>query len=423
MQYRQYKYLYQSAKRRKSESKGKPYKRPRRQYKYLYRKMLEQSTIRKAWKNLRKGKTRREAVKKIEANFDEEVQRMHDMILNTKPDGYEVEHPELAYRPPKKRKTKIVNERGKERVAYLAEIREQWYFHIIVEVLKPIVMKRMYKYSCGSIPGRGPHTGKRHIERAIRKGKDIRYFLKVDIRHFYDNLRISVVINELRKDIADELFLYCIAVIYLYTPIGVMIGLFISPWLANYVLIDLDGMIVSTPGIGADTRYMDDITVFANAKKTLFSVLPMIRKELGRLRLRLKRNYQICKFDYETKRTKTTKSGRVVKIRIGRPLDFMGFLFFRDRTVIRKSILLHATREVRKLKRAKDKGRRYYAKTVRGIVSSMGWFKHTDSYGCYLIYIKPYVNIGKLKKIISKLDKEESKNERMENGALLGKAA
>ena len=168
---------------------------------------------------------------------------------------------------------------------------------------------------------------------------------------------------------------------------------------------------------------MDDITVFANSKKVLVNLLSIIKIELGRLRLRLKRNFQICKFDYETKRTKITKSGKVIKIRIGRPLDFMGFVFFRDRTVIRKNILLHVTREVRKLKKAKDKGRRYYAKKIRGVVSSMGWFKHTNSYDCYLMCIKPYVNIGKLKKIISKLDKEEHQNERLERGTLLRTAA
>jgi len=53
----------------------------------------------------------------------------------------------------------------------------------------------------------------------------------------------------------------------------------------------------------------------------------------------------------------------------------------------------------------------------------MGWFKYTNSHDCYLLYIKPYVNIGKLKKIISKLDKEERRNDRMEKGNLCGTTA
>lgn len=394
-----------------------------RQYKYLYRKMIQEETIRKAWRNLRKGKTKRKAVIAIEKNLDAEVKKMQVMIINTKPEGYIVEHPELAYEPPKIRKKKVVNERGKKRIAHLAEIREQWYFHVIVEVLKPIVMKRMYKYSCGSIPGRGPHTGKAKLERVIRRGKGIRYYFKFDIRHFYDNLRIKVVIRELRKDIADELFLYCIEKIYKYVKKGVMIGLFISPWLANYVLCDLDWMIINADGVTAFVRYMDDVTLFAAAKKALHRIIPSVRQELGRLRLRLKRNYQVCRFDYPTGKTRRTCGGKEVEIRKGRPLDFMGFLFFREKTLIRKSIMLHATRTARKLYRAKEAGRRYYAKSVRAMVSHMGWFLHTDSYNCYEVEIKPYVNIGKLKKIISKLDKEASKNERMEKGVLFGTTA
>ena len=414
--HKKYAQLYQQAECNK-ETKHK-YKC----YKYLYARMLKESTIRQAWKNLRKGKTRRRSVKKIDANLDEEIKAMQERIRNTKPEGYEVEHPELAYTPPKIRDTKIVNERGKRRLAHLADIREQWYFHIIVEVLKPIVLRRLYKYSCGSIPGRGPHMGKKYIENVIKAGKNIRYFLKVDIRHFYDSLRISVVIQELRKEIDDDLFLYCIEKIYMYIKKGLLIGLFISPWLANYTLISLDTIITETDGT-ATVRYMDDITVFANSKKALANLLISMKKELGRLRLKLKRTFQICKFDYETKRTKQMKDGTIVKIRIGRPLDFMGFLFFRDRTVIRKRIMLSATRNARRMKKAKDKGRRYYIKMVRAMVSKMGWFRHTNSYDCYLAYIKPFVNIGKLKEIISRIDKEDNRNEGMENRALLRAAA
>ena len=68
-----------------------------KQYKYLYRKMLDENIIRKAYKKLRKGKTKRKEIQYIDEHLDEEVQKMHDMIENTKPPDVEVEHPELAY--------------------------------------------------------------------------------------------------------------------------------------------------------------------------------------------------------------------------------------------------------------------------------------------------------------------------------------
>ena len=67
-----------------------------KEYKYLYQQMLKEEIIRKAYKKLRKGKTKRKEIQYIDAHLDEEVQKMHDMILNTKPPGVEVPHPELA---------------------------------------------------------------------------------------------------------------------------------------------------------------------------------------------------------------------------------------------------------------------------------------------------------------------------------------
>lgn len=82
-----------------------------KEYKYLYQQMLKDDVIRKAYKKLRKGKTKRKEIQYIDAHLDDEVQKMYDMILNTKPEGVDVPHPELAYKP-KKRTPKIIFEHG-----------------------------------------------------------------------------------------------------------------------------------------------------------------------------------------------------------------------------------------------------------------------------------------------------------------------
>lgn len=84
-----------------------------KEYKYLYQQMLKDDVIRKAYKKLRKGKTKRKEIQYIDAHLDDEVQKMYDMILNTKPEGVDVPHPELAYKP-KKRTPKIIFEHGKK---------------------------------------------------------------------------------------------------------------------------------------------------------------------------------------------------------------------------------------------------------------------------------------------------------------------
>lgn len=180
-----------------------------KQYKYLYRRMLDDEVIRKAYKKLRKGKTKRIEILMIDADLDAEVEGMKRMIENTKPPGVQVENPELAFKP-KRHKPKFIHEHGKTRKIYMPEIHEQWLHHIIVLVLEPIIMATAYPFSCGSFPNRGAHYGKRRMERWIKTGKGLKYFGKVDIRHFYDSIQIEVLMKELSIRIKDSWFLHII---------------------------------------------------------------------------------------------------------------------------------------------------------------------------------------------------------------------
>ena len=108
--------------------------------------------------------------------------------------------------------------------------------------------------------------------------------------------------------------------------------------MANYLLEPLDRLITEVLGLPKLQRYMDDIVIFASSKKVLQRAIVEIRKMLGqRFRLKLKHNYQVCKFYYEKGKRK-----------IGRALDFMGFIFYRTKTLIRKNIMLSATRLARR---------------------------------------------------------------------------
>ncbi len=381
-----------------------------KEYKYLYQKMLDEQVIRKAYKKLRKGKTKRKEIIYIDANLDDEVKKMRNMIENTKPKEVEVPHPELAYKP-RKRTPKIILEHGKYRKIYMPEIHEQWLHHIIVLVLEPIIIATAYPYSCGSFPKRGSHYGKKQIERWLKDTKGTRCFAKIDIRHFYDNIRIDVLMKELAIRIKDNWFLYIIQLCLKGFKKGIPLGFYISQWLANYILEPLDKMVTEKLGIKKFMRYMDDMPLFASNKKTLHKAIVSIKQMLGqRFRLKLKRTYQVCKFYYQ-------KGKRI----IGRPLDFMGFLFYRNKTTIRKSIMLSATRLAGKMYRAKEENRGYFQKHIQAMLSYMGWFSCTDTYECYEQRIKPFVNVGRLKKIISKL-KRRQKYETVDTGTMCRKA-
>lgn len=356
--------------------------------------MLDEDLIRRAFFKMRKGKTKRVEIIDIEKNLDIEVRAMRTMIENTKPPDVSVEHPELAFKPVRHR-ARIVMDSGKEREIYKPEVHELWLQHIIMLILGPIIQNRSYIYSCGSMPKRGGTHGKRILEKWIRDG-EIRYYAKGDIRHFYKNIQIKIVMRYLRRIIEDEWFLYVIELCFKYFKKGLPLGFYISQWLANYLLEQMDYAIVKVEK--HYVRYVDDIIIGGKNKKKLAKLLIRIRMCLGRwYRLRMKKNYQVCKFDYE-------KNGEVK----GRPIDFMGYVFHRNRTSFRKRTMVRASRLARRIfKRTREK-KRIYLRHAKAMLSRLGWFSHTDTYDMYERFVKPYIKVKKLKKIISISDRRKN---------------
>ena len=149
-------------------------------------------------------------------------------------------------------------------------------------------------------------------------------------------------------------------------------------------------------------RYMDDMVILGKSKKKLHAAQKEIEAYLHKeLKLELKADWQVFRFEY------VAKDGTVC----GRMLDFMGFQFHRDRITMRKSTIQRARAKAFRIK-AKDKITWYDAAVM---LSYMGWFDHTDTYDYYLKYIKPNVNVKKLKKVVSKHQRKENERERLEN--------
>lgn len=285
---------------------------------------------------------------------------------------------------------------------------EQWTQHIIVKTLQPIFMKGMYEFSCGSIPGRGIHHGKKHIEKFIKNNRaEIKYVLKFDIHHFYQSVNIDLLKARLNKVIHDEKFLKLVDFVLDSNSAmlkdgeivkeGLPIGFYTSQWFANWFLQPFDHFVKEELKVKCYVRYMDDIVIFGRNKKELHKHLGRIQEYLSKMDLQLKSNYQIFRFDY------IDKNGK----RRGRFIDFMGFKFYRDKTTIRGKIFIRA---VRKARRIKQKGRLTWRDAAQ-ICSYLGWFKATNTYQAFKKYIEANVSVKACKKAISKhMKKRRSKN-------------
>ena len=89
-----------------------------------------------------------------------------------------------------------------------------------------------------------------------------------------------------------------------------------------------------------------------------------------------------------------------------RPLDFLGFRFYRDKTLLRKKTFLRFRRKIAKIKK------RGYCNVAaaRAVVSGIGWLKQIPggkSY--YLNHVKPVISKREATRIISIFDKRNSR--------------
>lgn len=410
-------------------------------YKNLYEQIISEENLRRAFFRASKGKRNRKDIRKILDNVEEHVKILHGILEREefKPAHHE---PVTINDGFKLKKRQIIKPFFKY---------EQVVHHAIIQVLAPsdkdiqknpalkkVLNRGAYEYTCGSVKGRGAHYGKRNIERWIRNDtKNTKYVLKIDVRHFFDSIPHDKLKEKLRRVIADEKTLRLLDTIIDAVPNGVPLGYYTSQWLANFYLQDLDHYIkqeIWQPekekkiqnyvarmkrkgikqykiqkyncGLVYMQRYVDDIVGFGANKRELRIALERIceycREKLG---LVIKDNMQIFLFAKEmTLQAIDEETGEMKDFikEIGRVLDFMGFLFRRTRTTIRKAILYRITRKARKLSK-KEKVNWYDATSM---VSRMGYFKHTDAYNVYLERVKPYVNIKRLKKKISNHEKK-----------------
>ena len=308
--------------------------------------------------------------------------------------------------------------RRKQRLILIPSMREQVVHHMIVNIMKPIIMKSMYRHSYGSIPNRGAISGtkrkhgvftrggKTAVEKFIRDHpKDCRYCCKMDIHKFFDSVPHDKLKAMFTRIIHDERFLNVLITLVdaNQSDIGMPIGFYTSQWFANFYLTGLDHYIKEVLHAKGYFRYMDDMVVFDGNKRRLHKIRKDIEEYLdSKLGLEMNPKWQVFLFHYVKPNGKE----------IGRFLDFMGFRFYRNRTTLRRTLMLRATRKAKKIGRKKRK-------TVfdcRQMLSYKGWLTPSDTYLMYRKRIKPYINFRYLRKRVALYQEIENRKEKIKCG-------
>lgn len=210
---------------------------------------------------------------------------------------------EGCYKHGKYRQFTIID--PKERIISAAPFADRIVHHAIINVLEPIFERQFifHTYACRS--GKGTHAAARY---AFKKAKSCKYFLKLDVRKYFDSINHSILKNFLCRIIKDS---RCLALLFgvidtycvnqnelnVSDKKGLPIGNLTSQFFANFYLSSLDHFVLEQLKPCGYVRYMDDIVVFENSKDRLKSIFAGIQDFcLGNLKLYLKIPvFGICK--------------------------------------------------------------------------------------------------------------------------------
>lgn len=365
-------------------------------YKHLWEKLISRDNIIEAFKNAAKGSKRKyvkDTINKYKDNPDKYVPIFQDYAEN-----YEnIPHKSLLIYDGISRK---------QRTIIVPTVREQILHHMIVNVLKPIIMKSLYEHAYGSIPNRGQVAGKIQLEKWL----PCNYILKMDIKKYFESIDQQILYGKLCMIIKDDRFLVLLYKIITVVPTGLPVGFYTSQWLAQLNLVKLDYHIVIDLHAPHYIRYMDDMVVCCDDKETAHYLRREIDEYLNvQLHLTMKDNWQVFRFSYIVY-VQNEETRMVEKCYRGRALDFMGYRFFYDKTILRKSIYIKACRKARHIVEED----RYDWYNASQFLSYTGWFKYTDTKTVYED-IADFVDVQRLKKLVSDHSKKIRKENQNEN--------
>lgn len=335
---------------------------------YIYEKVYDIDNIKTAMRKSSLGKRERKSVKKILDDEDKYAIRIRKMLMDKtyKHSNYDIS---------------VMKDGAtqKERTIYKPKYYPDQIVHwALMLQLEPILLKGMYMYSCGSVKNRGASLGQKMLRKWLDEDKrNTKYCLKMDVKKFYPSIDNEMLKQTFRRKIKDLDCLWLIDEIIDSTT-GLPIGNYTSQWFANYFLTELDHMIKQKLNVKYYIRYIDDLVLLGPNKKKLHKARVEIESHLNVIGLELKSNWQVFRVDK-------------------RDIDFLGYRFYRDKTILRKR---NALRIKRRMKKINQKQYLNYNDAC-AVVSYWGWIKRCDSYNFYNKNVKTLISIKKARKVVS----------------------
>lgn len=309
----------------------------------------------------------------------------------------------------------ILNEGKKKRDVYklpfFPDRIAQW---AILQVIEPFLVANMTTDTYSAIPGKGIQPivndlrGYYKTKRVDGKKKSVwvpsillsdeentRYCYKIDLHHYYQSINHEVLKQKFRKVFKDPELLWLLdeiadsintateedlielslsGEIEVDPNTGIPIGNYMSQYSGNFYLSSFDHWVKEELHVKHYYRYMDDVVIFASSKEELHEIHRKVTAYTrDYLHLNIKGNYQI----FPTK---------------VRGVDFVGYRFFGEYTLLRKSTTINFKRKMRACRKKMENNIPPTYSEWCSFNSYKGWLGNCDSYRLSKKYIEPLID-------------------------------
>ena len=298
-----------------------------------------------AHRNAKRGKMHYQEVQNVEMSLNVHLQLLQTLLTSKtfKTSEYFVF-------------TKI--DKGKTRTIYrLPYFPDRIVHHCIMQILEPIWTKTLIVDTYSSIKNRGIHRGVKRIKKALKDKANTQYCLKLDIHKFYPSIDHEILKSIIRKKIKDNNVLSLLDGI-IDSAEGVPIGNYLSQYFGNLYLTYFDHWLKEIRHCKYYFRYCDDMVILHADKQYLIQLKEEIENYLSsNLNLTLKSNWQIFPVD-------------------ARGIDFLGYRFFHNYILLRKSIAKKFKQRIRYIKTHwMDIAP---SRILNSVMSYYGWLSHAN---------------------------------------------